>query len=59
MSYKKGDKIISLLDEEVFIVKYILGNSVVVQSKMGYNYPIRFERVVPYSPLMEELLWVI
>ena len=56
MSYKKGDKIISLLDEEVFIVKYILGNSVVVQSKMGYNYPIRFERVVPYSPLMEELL---
>jgi hypothetical protein len=57
MSYKKGDSIISLIDDKCYIIKYILGSSlVVVSSGKGYDMPIRFENIVPCSPLMEELI---
>jgi hypothetical protein len=56
MSYKKGDTIISLRDDELYTIKYLMYNFVIVSSGKGYDMPLRYNEFVPYSTLMEELI---
>lgn len=56
MSYNEGDEIIDLEDGKKYIIKYILGYTIVVSSGKGYDMPLHIKNIVPYSSLMEELI---
>jgi hypothetical protein len=52
---KKGDKIVILESGDVFIIKYFLGELVVVNNGL-FDFPLLLEEIAPVTPLMEELL---
>jgi hypothetical protein len=57
MNYKKGDTVIYLGDDKLYTIKYIIGDSlIVVYTDKGYDMPLNIKYIVPYSPLMEELI---
>ena len=55
MSFKQGDKIIDLPSGRIFIIKYMLGKKPIVNNGK-FDFPLRLEVVIKWSPLMEELI---
>lgn len=53
--FKIGDRIIHILDGQIYIVKYVFSHFIVVNGAI-YDFPIHVNSVVPHSLLMEELL---
>lgn len=55
MTFKKGDKVIDLPSGRIFIIKYMLDKKPVVNNGV-FDFPLRLEVVIKWSPLMEELI---
>jgi hypothetical protein len=55
LKIKPGDTVIDFTSGNVFKVKYLLGDKVVVNNGI-YDFPLFPEEYAIYSPLMEELI---
>jgi hypothetical protein len=54
VTFKKGDKVIDLPSGRIFVIKYMLDKTPVVNNG-EFDFPLRLEVVIHWSPLMEEL----
>jgi hypothetical protein len=55
VTFKKGDKVIDLVCNRIFIIKYTLGKTPIVNNGK-FDFPLKPEVTAHWSPLMEELI---
>ena len=62
VSYKRGDRVIYLPENKIYVIKYIIGELLVAfrgfngDPNQGFDFPMNKKDVIPVSPLMEELI---
>lgn len=60
MTYEIGDKFLCLNDGKIYVVERIISKETIISSytrgNQIYHLPFYVEEIVPWTPLLEELL---